>query len=283
MSKLAIPFLAIGLIGVSFGAPLARFVPELPALTIAFWRMVGASILLWTMSAIKQQGTIRRDKLIPVSIAGFFLALHFICFYGALKLIPVANATLFSAMFPIFTLAYERFAQNRRIGKRALVGLWLALAGVLLIQGFGLNLGRDFLLGNILALASSLFVTVVILLAEKARSDLSNILFTRWLYLFAAITLGAVGVVSSVDLSFHTNDLVWLITLAVVPTLIGHNSMNYAVKFLRPSLVASMPLGEPVFASILAWLLFRESVQMETLLGGIIVLTGLIIVAKNRE
>ncbi len=282
MERYVLIILIMGLFGVSFGAPLARFVPELAALTIAFWRMAGSSALLWTSASVKAQGSLSRKKIPIISIAGIFLALHFACFYSAVKVAPIANATLFATLAPVFTLIYERFILKRKLPLGALVGLWLAIGGAVLVQGGAIQFGTGESLGNLLALASSVFMAVVLIIAEQIRRTTTTIMFTRWLYFFAAVTLGAIAVVAGVELGFGQPDLKWILALIILPTLIGHNSMNYAVRYLRPTIVGSMPFGEPILATILAWFLFGESIGLHVVFGGGVTLTGLVILTLKR-
>ncbi|MEA3286906.1 MAG: DMT family transporter [Candidatus Marinimicrobia bacterium] len=275
--------LVLGLLGISFGAPLARFVPGLAALTIAFWRMAGASMLLWAHASLKPQGTLDQKHLGSVIVAGIFLALHFVFFYSAVKVVPIANATLFATLAPIFTLSYERFFLKRRLSVGALVGLWLAIGGAVLVQISALKFGSEEILGNLLALASSVFMAVVLIIAERMRNTYTTLQYTRWLYLFAALTLGAIGLIMGIDLGFTLPDAKWILALVILPTLIGHNSMSYAVKYLRPTIVGSMPFGEPILATILAWFLFGEMVGLSVVIGGGITLTGLTILTFKRE
>ncbi len=276
-------YLVFGLMGIAFGAPLARFIPGLAALTIAFWRMAGASAALWGHGAIKKQGPLDRKRFLPIGIAGIFLALHFTFFYAAVKTTTIANATLFATLAPIFTLTYERLVLKRKMPLGALLGLWLAIAGVIVVQGTSLEFGLESTRGNLLALASSVFMSVVLIIAERVRGSLTNIMYTRWLYLFAALTLVIITTVSGVSLGFQQQDAIWLLGLIILPTLIGHNSMSYAVKYLRPTIVGSMPFGEPILASILAWFLFGESVGWNVVIGGSITLTGLVILTIKRN
>ena len=283
MERFVFVILIMGLLGVSFGAPLARFVPELAAITIAFWRMAGASALLWASAPVKAQGSLNRTKFPSIMIAGFFLALHFACFYSAVKLVPIANATLFATLAPIFTLIYERFVLKRALPMGALIGLWLAIAGAVIVQGAALKLGETATLGNLLALASSVFMAVVLIIAERVRGSTTTIMYTRWLYLFAALVLGAIVIVSGADLRFSIPDTKWILALVILPTLIGHNSMSYAVRYLRPTIVGSMPFGEPILATILAWLLFGEIVGLQVALGGGVTLAGLVLLTIKRK
>ena len=274
--------LFIGLLGVSFGAPLARFLPELAALTIAFWRMAGASAVLWSHGLIQNQEPLERRKVLAIIVAGIFLGFHFALFYTAVKLTPIANATLFATMAPLFTLIYERFIQKQKLAFGAMIGLWMAIIGAIIIQGAAFEWGADETTGNLYALASSAFMSIVLLIGQRVRTEISNILYTRWLYLFAALTLILIIVSLEIEIRFQSDDAIWLLGLVILPTLIGHNSMNYAVKYLRPTIVGSMPFGEPILASILAWLFFGEVVGLNVIVGGTITLSGLILLTLKR-
>ena len=52
-----------------------------------------------------------------------------------------------------------------------------------------------------------------------------------------------------------------------MPSILGHNSLNYALKYLSPTAIASVPLGEPIIASIFGWFLFGEEIAKSSLEG----------------
>jgi len=70
--------------------------------------------------------------------------------------------------------------------------------------------------------------------------------------------------------------------LAVVPTLGGHGLTNRALRSLPAPTVGLFLLGEPVIASLLAMVLFRETPTPATLVGGAIVLAALGLVLTRR-
>ena len=45
----------------------------------------------------------------------------------------------------------------------------------------------------------------------------------------------------------------------VIPGNVTYNSLYYAVKHISPSIIASIPLGEPIIASIIAFYIFKMS------------------------
>lgn len=209
--------------------------------------------------------------------------MHFAFFYTAVKMTSIANATLFATMAPLFTLIYERFMLRQKFKLGALLGFWMAIAGAIVVQGAGFEWGTEDTTGNLYAFASSVFMAVVLIFAQGVRRQISNISYTRWLYLVAAVTLAIITSLLGLDLRFQMTDAKWLLGLVLLPTLIGHNSMSYAVKYLRPTIVGSMPFGEPILASLLAWLLFGELVGLNVILGGVITLSGLVLLTLKRE
>jgi len=69
----------------------------------------------------------------------------------------------------------------------------------------------------------------------------------------------------------------------VVPQLIGHTSLNWALKFFSATLVAVFILGEPIGASILAYLLLGEALAGNLLSGGTLVLLGIYLSAREER
>ena len=59
--------------------------------------------------------------------------------------------------------------------------------------------------------------------------------------------------------------------------------MYFAVRYVSPTIVSSIPMGEPIIASILAWFLFNEIADLSIYIGGFITLLGLIIIVNNKE
>ncbi len=272
--------LSLGLLSVSTAAIFARFLPDLPAFTIAFWRLSIASFLLWSYSSLRVKKT-PVGQVKKIIMAGIALGLHFACFFQALKLTTIANATLFATMAPVFTFLYELLTPHR-LAQRQAMGLLLAISGSLIIQGGDWHAGHYYLAGNLLALAASLFMAVVLILGRQIRSTTSTVAFTRWLYSYAALVLLLlVAITKAPLLPIDHSDYIWLLALGLVPTLVGHNSLNYAVKYLSPTAVAAVPLGEPVGASLLGWLIFSEAVPVTTMLGGLVVLIGVFFVLQK--
>ena len=121
------------------------------------------------------------------------------------------------------------------------------------------------------------------MIAEKVRQTENTIVYTRLLYLSAAMTLLIISFIGKTPLlGFTYYEYLGLIFLGIVPTIIGHNAIYYSVKYVSPTIVAAFPLGEPIIATILAFFIFGESIGLNIYIGGFITFLGLIIITIKK-
>ena len=82
-----------------------------------------------------------------------------------------------------------------------------------------------------------------------------------------------------------TAGITWLVLigLALGPQLLGHTSINYAMRHLSALLVTIALLGEPVGSAILAFVLFQEQVAPLQVMGLIGLLLGIGVTAVGER
>ena len=284
MNKWIYTVLLVGLLAISTSPVIARLLPLVPAAVIAFWRMAAASAMLWSYSSIRPQESLSTKNIRLVLAAGFLLAMHFVFWFGALKLTSIANTTVLGIVAPAFTLLFERLWYNRKLGWITITALLIILVGGIIVQGDDLGSMDGTGLGNIMAILSAVFLGSVFLIGAKVRKTTSVITYTRTVYTVSAIVLLVTSLILDNPLMGYTiNNYFWLFMLGLIPTLIGHTAFSYSVKFVSPTVIAAFPLGEPIIASYLAWLLFAEQVPFYVVGGGLIIFIGLIILIMNKQ
>ena len=274
--------LLLAMVSVSSTSLVVRSVATVPALVLAFWRMLTASGMLWSYSVIRPAGKLSSANKKRIIFAGIFLGCHFACFFLGVRNTSIANATLLGCMAPIFTVIISIF-QKKKINKMTYVGLSVALIGGGIIQSGDLSLNNANLFGNSIALLSALFIAITFVLAEEIRQETNSIVYGRSLFFVASITVLFIATTMGDSvLNFKPGDIPWFLFLGLVPSIFGHNLLNYAVKYITPTAVSSVPLGEPIIASIFALLLFGEAIPFGALLGGPVVLIGVYIIIKHQ-
>ena len=284
MNKWIYAILFTGLLAISTSPVIARILTLVPAAVIAFWRMTFASAMLWGYSSIRPQESITPKNIRLVLAAGFLLAMHFIFWFGALKLTSIANTTVLGIVAPAFTLLFERLWYNRKLSWITITALLIILVGGIIVQGDNLCSINGAGLGNIMAILSAVFLGSVFIIGAKVRKTTPVITYTRMVYTVSAIVLMVSSLVlDNPLLGYSIKNYFWLLMLGLIPTLIGHTAFSYSVKFVSPTVIATIPLGEPIIASYLAWLLFAERVPFYVVGGGLIIFIGLIILIINKQ
>jgi len=271
------------MVAVSSTSLVVRYVPAAPALTLAFWRMITASGMLWGFSTLKNHYPLSRSNLKRVLIAGVFLGLHFASFFWGVRHTSIANATILANTGPFFT-AIIGFLAGRRFEKKQYFGLFFSIIGVIIIQGAGLKIDPNKLAGNLISLFSGLCIAITYIYAEKIRIKTHNTVYGRSLFLIAGVTIFVIAVFYGENpLVFDKKHFIWFLFLGFVPSILGHNLLNFAIKYFSPTAVASIPLGEPIIASIFAYFLFAEQVPLEAVFGSPFVFVGIYLILNSEK
>ena len=277
--------LFIALFSVSTSPIIAEFLKDVPAISISFWRMFIAALILWTYSLFFKQGKVKSsNNLKSIFVAGILLGIHFALFFQSIKMTKIANATFLGTLAPLFTLLLESFLFKRKFNKFVIMGLLLSFCGAVIILSDNFDMSQKYTLGNFLAVLCSVCLAISFIIAEKVRQTENTIVYTRTLYLTAAATLLIIAVITNSNLVNHAlSDYIGLLFLGLVPTIIGHNIIYYSVKFVSPTIVSSFPLGEPVIATILAFFIFGQIIGINIILGGLITLFGLLLIINKKK
>jgi len=271
------------MLSVSTSPIIARYLENVPAVSISFWRMGFGSLILWAVSLVKKQVPLRNENLKRTLIAGIFLGIHFALFFGAIKLTTIANATFLGTLAPLITFFIEKFILKRNHAPTLIFGLGLAICGAIIIVGNRFVFSSDYTIGNLLAVVCSIFLGMAFIISENVRKEVGTLSYSRTLFSTASVTLFIIAFLMGTALTgFSSYEFGGLLLLGIIPTILGHGSMYYAIRYVSPTVVASTPMGEPILASIMAWFLFQESVGFATLIGGSITIIGLFILIRQK-
>lgn len=284
-SVLLWPLIATGIAAISFASILIRLA-DAPSLTIAAYRVGIAAILLIPYHAVKMSSEPRWSGPIPgiILLAGFFLALHFAFWVRSLQLTSVASSATLVSATPLFVALYDRCCLRRQLPWRSWSGILLVVVGSILVAENDFGFSKEALVGDLLALAGALAAAGYLLAGRAARRTLDPARYALGTYGSAALFLLAFTLLTATPLrGFSHQTYLILLLLAVVPQLIGHTTFNWALGFFPPTTVAVLILGEPIGATILAYLFFGETVSLTKAVGLLIVGMGILQVATTKK
>jgi len=281
--------LAAGLVAFGFAPILVRTTPETPALVLASYRTVFAVIMLlpyWLYKRREKFLSGKPRKNMMIVLAGVCLGLHFACWISSLYYTSVASASVLVTIHPVILISIERIWFKRSFAWTTWMGVFFAFSGSILLGISDSQIEQDFtnpLLGNILAAAAALIFVVYLLIGQQIRQDREWIDYVFPVYLFTAVTcvLLAVGFGENL-LNISSVGIAAGVGLALGPQIVGHGSMNFAVKYVSPTLLSTLVLSEPLFASVLALLIFNELPPFASILSMIVILTGVALTWKRK-
>ena len=267
---------------VSTTSLVVRHLALVPAVVIAFWRMFTASGMLWLFSAVKPSGKLSAENKIPIILAGIFLGSHFATFFASIRFTSIASATLLGCLAPLFTSILE-WLSGEKLKEKVVTGLSLSLFGTLILQLNPSQTGSTSF-GNFLAIASSFFMALTWFQAKKIRKNTNTVVYGRTLFFISSVTIFLVILFTKESIfTFSSENFIWFLFLGFVPSILGHNLLNYSIRYISATSVSSVVLGEPIIASVLGYFIFGEKIPQSSWIGGPLILTGLYYLLKNRD
>jgi drug/metabolite transporter (DMT)-like permease len=219
----------------------------------------------------------RRTVLLMV-LSGLCLAVHFWTWISSLRFTTVASSVLLVNLRPIFVWAIAAAWLHEQPSQRERWGIALAVLGATIIGAADARLSLGAVGGDLLALAGALTAAGYSVIGRRVRQTMGVWSYVTIVYGVAAISLGAIAALGHSPLTgFASRDWAVFAALAAGPMLVGHTGMNYALKHFRATTVNVAGLGEPVGATLIAWLVpaIHEVPSVVALGGGAMVLAGI--------
>jgi len=279
-------FLPLGLIAISFASIFIKLCAA-PPLVISAYRLGIAGLILALFHCRQLRLELRlltRREILLALFAGLFLSFHFAFWITSLKYTSVASSVIFVTTNPIFVALASVLFLRERLSLRLFFSILVAVGGGLLIGWGDWDLGKQTIYGDFLALLGAVMATGYLLAGRRLRPRMSLGPYITLVYGVAGILLILFALWNGDSFSgYSSRDYLLFLLLALVPQLIGHTTVNWALRFFSATLVAVFILGEPILATLLAYFLLREPVGPSIFLGGTLVLLGIYLCAREER
>ena len=276
----AILVLGVGLIAVSFASIFIKLCFA-PALVIAAYRLTISSLFYLGFTRIKIGkiwNTFSRSQLKIIFISAVFLTIHFATWISSLKFTSVASSVVLVQSAPIFVACGSFIFLKERPSALMIAGILIALCGTIIISVYDYSQSSTSLTGNFLALGGAIGVAGYFLAGRKLRGEIDTFRYVSAVYSITAIMLLVLAFISGATLyGYNIKVYLLLFAIAIFPQIIGHTSLNWALKYFSATAISIAVLTEPIGASILAVFILGEQLTVVKIFWGIIILSGVLI------
>ena len=262
------------------------------AISIAFFRMAlsvpALLVLCWLMLRGRMFKLSRRDVL-PMLVAGSFVALYQAAFYAALPRIGVAIATLIAlCSAPVIVAVLSAIITRQRPRTLVLIALACAIAGTLFLvqkEPSAQQTQSNLISGALLALLSGLLYALNVLIGSRlgANPNVHPLQTVTVGFTFGAVVLGVIGAQSGLVISYPAQGWAGLLYLGVIGTAVAYALFYTGMRSTSSTAASIATLMEPLTATILAWLVFNEPLSPRVLLGGGLLISAMLLLWWERK
>jgi drug/metabolite transporter (DMT)-like permease len=249
-----------------------------PPLVISTYRLVIAALFYLGICLVRRQpiwAAFTSAQRRVAFISGVFLCIHFVSWITSLSYTSVANSVVLVQTFPVFVAMGGWLILGEKPSRMSMAGIILALIGSVIISAFDENTGDSRAIGNLLAVIGAVGAAGYFLAGRKLRAEIDTLRYVSFVYTIAAMFTLLITLISQQPLTgYQEGTYFYLFAIAMLPQVIGHTSLNWALKKFSATTVSILTLSEPLGASVLAFWILHEALSEMKIIAGFFILCG---------
>ncbi len=261
---------------------------SIDSIPLVWYRMLLASIFIVFYFLLKRKSfSIDKKGLIKMFLTGGVIALHWITFFQAIKVSNVSVALVTMSTGAFFTSFIEPFFFKRKIKIQEIILGLLVVLGLYIIFNFESQYTMGIIYALISASLAALFSVLNGLYVKDYKPDVISLYQLFFGAVFITFILIFQGQFTQSFFQLPTMDWVYLAILSSICTAYAFIISVKIMKNLTPYTVMLTINLEPVYAIILALIVFGEKEKMNTefYIGAFIVLFVVLLngILKNKD
>lgn len=258
--------LITGLCFVAVTALVKYLGPRVPAAEAAFLRYLLGLVFLLPMIRPILNARLTRRQVGLFGLRGVVHTLGVICWFYAMTQIPIAEVTAMNYLSPVYVTIGAALFLGEKLATRRILAVVVALVGALIILRPGF---REVNSGHMAMLFTAVMFAVGYLIAKVMSDEVSPAVVVGMLSI--TVTIGLAPVAAAVWVTPTLGDLLILFGVACFATA-GHFTMTLAFAAAPITVTQPVTFLQLVWAVLLGWLVFAESVDIYVVAGGLIII-----------
>ncbi len=250
---------------------------SMPALALVIWRMAIVAVVLFALPKVWRGMLAMPPRLLLAYCGiGVLVALHWLTFYGAIKLANASVAVACIATVPVFLAFIEPALTGSPFRKREVFLGILVLPGILLVvDGTPAAMGIGIVMGIMSAFFDALFTALnkrlvfradplSVTTVEMASGGIFLLLISGVLMMPAFSSLNAMFGSDMTDIFSipQGTDLIYLLILAFACTLLPFVLSLFALRYISAYATSLAVNMEPIYAIVLAIVILNEHQEL---------------------
>ncbi len=265
---------------VGIRAALAYFSP----LHLAFLRMLIGSVGLGIVAMIRKT-RLPDPKDIPIFlVCGFFgFAVYHVGINVGEQTVSAGLSSLIVTLAPVFTAIWSVLFLKERMSVFGIIGTVVSFVGVALIS-ISIDGSFRFTVQTLYILLAAFSESIYFVVQVPYLKKYDSIAFTTYTIWAAALFMAFTsrGVVQEIAAAPVSANLI-VLYLGIFPTIVAYSAMAYAISRIGSSRGTSSIYLTPVLTFLIAWALLGELPTWFSLLGGVVTITGVLLVNRGTS
>ncbi|MCM1110938.1 MAG: DMT family transporter [Clostridium sp.] len=277
--------------GVNVSATKALIPEWMTANGITAVRLVGGCILFWIVSLFFRCQKIERADWLKLILGGAIgLFLFIFLFVTSLRYGNPIDISIIMTLPPVFVILIGVLFLHQRPSLLEYIGVGVSFVGavIVILAGSAGKAGSDNLLGDILAVASTICYAFYLVILQKPTAKYSPVSLLRWVFLFAAVpALFLIPGMRDLPILETKEATPWLEIgfILLCPTFLAYFLVQPAIKDIGSELVSLYQYLLPVFATISAVLMGLDHLRWIQVVAMGVIVAGMILtnIGKKRR
>ena len=295
MQKKILPLLAATIATTIYGInhTVAKMVMPIyiGSLGLVFLRVLGATIIFWTISLFfKTKPIERKDRLTILKCGLFGMSINIAAFIAGLDYSTPVNSSILIIISPIFVVILSFFIFKNKINFIKILGIILGFIGAMILiltADSNSSIGRNIPLGNFLFIVNSISYAYYLIIVKPMAEKYDLITLFKWLFLIGLIFNFPLGINQFLDVDWASLPL-WEAVLPMVFVVVGTTCMTYFLNGYALSKITSTEVAvfmylQPIIGILFAIFTKSDTITLIMFVASVLIFTGVYLTSVLKQ
>lgn len=252
-------------------------------------RVLGACTLFWLVSIFLPKEKIEKKDFPRIMAAAFFgVAFNQLTFFKGLSYTSPISGAVLMVTAPILVLILSSILLKERLEIKKIFGILIGLTGtsILILYGKSIENAPNANWGNFLVFVNASSYAVYLILVKSIAAKYSPLTFIKWIYTFGLIYVLPFGFSEFSGINWHgipSTIYFEMGYLVVFTTFLAYLINLSAIRILKPTTLSVFIYLQPLFASIIAISLGKDSLNEIKIISALLIFVGVYLVTKKTK